>query len=498
MSQHLPALPVIAPLLSALLITMLGWFNRRLSFPIALAALTVALLSALGLMGDVLARGVIAYKMGGWDPPWGIAYRVDHLNGLVLVVVLAAALIGLIATRDRVKAEFEDRIVPFYTLFILFVTGLSGILLTGDAFNLYVLLEIASLTGYALIGMGEDRAPLAGLNYLLMGTIGASFYLLGVGYLYIMTGTLNMVDLAARLPGLYDSHVAALAFFICLTGLFVKMAFFPVHVWLPNAYSNASSAASILIAPLTTKVMIYVMIRITLTVFTPDYAFDVLDIGDAVVWLAVIAIVMGSVFALAQNRLKRILSYIVVAEVGYMVGGFWLGNRAGITGSILHIVNDAAMTLCVFLAAGALMTRVPGDRLIHLQGLFRKMPVSMAALVVGGLSIIGVPPTCGFFSKWYLISGGIDAGHYGFVAALLFSSLVNVALFFRIFEIAYYEPFGAGHGHNHDHGASQPEDAPAAMLAPLVVVAVLLVVLGLYSGDLVSAIIQHAIPARII
>ncbi len=496
MSQHLPALPVIAPLLSALLITMLGWFNRRLSFPIALAALTVALLSAIGLMGDVLARGVIAYKMGGWDPPWGIAYRVDHLNGLVLVVVLAAALIGLIATRDRVKAEFEDRIVPFYTLFILFVTGLSGILLTGDAFNLYVLLEIASLTGYALIGMGEDRAPLAGLNYLLMGTIGASFYLLGVGYLYLMTGTLNMVDLAARLPGLYDSHVAALAFFICLTGLFVKMAFFPVHVWLPNAYSNASSAASILIAPLTTKVMIYVMIRITLTVFTPDYAFDVLDIGDAVVWLAVIAIVMGSVFALAQNRLKRILSYIVVAEVGYMVGGFWLGNRAGITGSILHIVNDAAMTLCVFLAAGALMTRVPGDRLIHLQGLFRKMPVSMAALAVGGLSIIGVPPTCGFFSKWYLISGGIDAGHYGFVAALLFSSLVNVALFFRIFEIAYYEPFGAGHGHG--HGASQPEDAPAAMLAPLVVVAVLLVVLGLYSGDLVSAIIQHAIPARII
>jgi len=498
MSQHLPALPVIAPLLSALLITMLGWFNRRLSFPIALAALTVALLSAIGLMGDVLARGVIAYKMGGWDPPWGIAYRVDHLNGLVLVVVLAAALIGLIATRDRVKAEFEDRIVPFYTLFILFVTGLSGILLTGDAFNLYVLLEIASLTGYALIGMGEDRAPLAGLNYLLMGTIGASFYLLGVGYLYIMTGTLNMVDLAARLPGLYDSHVAALAFFICLTGLFVKMAFFPVHVWLPNAYSNASSAAGILIAPLTTKVMIYVMIRITLTVFTPDYAFDVLDIGDAVVWLAVIAIVMGSVFALAQNRLKRILSYIVVAEVGYMVGGFWLGNRAGITGSILHIVNDAAMTLCVFLAAGALMTRVPGDRLIHLQGLFRRMPVSMAALAVGGLSIIGVPPTCGFFSKWYLISGGIDAGHYGFVAALLFSSLVNVALFFRIFEIAYYEPFGAGHGHGHDHGASQPEDAPAAMLAPLVVVAVLLVVLGLYSGDLVSAIIQHAIPARII
>lgn len=497
MSQHLPALPVIVPLLSALLITMLGWFKPRLSFPIALAALTVALLSAVGLMGRVLSSGAAAYGMGGWNPPWGIAYHVDHLNALVLIAVLAAALVGLIATRKCVKEEFAERIVPFYTLFVLFVTGLAGILLTGDAFNLYVLLEVASLTGYALIGIGEKRAPLAGLNYILMGTIGASFYLLGIGYLYLMTGTLNMADLAQRLPAVYDSHVVALAFFICLTGLFVKMAFFPLHGWLPNAYSHAPSAASILIAPLTTKVMIYVMIRLTLTVFTPDYAFDILDIGNAIVWLAVIAIVMGSALALAQNRLKHILSYIVVAEVGYMVGGFWLGNRAGMTGSILHIVNDAAMTLCVFLAAGALLTRIREDRLAGLQGMFRKMPLSMAALAAGGLSIIGVPPTCGFFSKWYLISGGIEAGHYGFVAALLFSSLVNVVLFFRIFEIAYFEPLGQGHGH-HRNDPSPMAEAPPSMLAPLVVVAVLLVVLGLYSGNLVSAIIQYAIPAQII
>jgi multicomponent Na+:H+ antiporter subunit D len=345
--------------------------------------------------------------------------------------------------------------------------------------------------------MGKGRAPLAGLNYILVGTIGASFYLLGVGYLYLMTGTLNMVDIAHRLPALYDSQVAALAFFLCLTGLFVKMAFFPLHVWLPNAYANAPSAAAVLVAPLTTKVMIYVMIRISLTLFTPDYTFEALDISDAVVWLAVIAIVMGSLFALAQDRVRRILSYIVVAEVGYMVGGFWLGNRAGITGSILHIVNDAAMTLCVFLAAGALMTRLKGDRLMHLRGAFRKMPLSMAAMAAGGLSIIGVPPTCGFFSKWYLISGGIQAGHYGFVAALLFSSLVNVILFFRLFEIAYYEPFGDHHSGHHPE-APPIDEAPASMLAPLVVTVVVLVVLGVYSGRLVSAIIQYAIPAQII
>lgn len=498
MSQHLPALPVVIPLLSALLITLLGWFDRRLSYPIALAALVIGLISALGLMAQVLHGGAVVYRMGGWDPPWGIAYRVDHLNALILTAVMAVALIGTMATRERVKTEFPQRVVPFYTLLVLFTTGLSGILLTGDAFNLYVLLEIASLTGYALIGMGEGRAPLAGLNYILVGTIGASLYLLGIGYLYLMTGTLNMVDIAHRLPPLYGSHVTALAFFLCLTGLFVKMAFFPLHVWLPNAYSHAPSAAAVIVAPLTTKVMIYVMIRLSLTVFTPDYTFDGLNIDDAVVWMSVIAIVMASIFALAQNRLKRILSYIVVAEVGYMVGGFWLGNRAGITGSILHIVNDAAMTLCVFLAAGALMSRIQGDRLVRLQGAFRKMPFSMAAMAAGGLSIIGVPPTCGFFSKWYLISGGIEAGHYGFVAALLFSSLVSVILFFRIFEFAYYDPSGDPHGDHHHHGETAIEEAPASMLAPLVVTVVVLVALGVYSGRLVSAIIQYAIPAQII
>ena len=495
MSQQYPALIVIVPLLAAFIISAAGWVNKRLCFPVAVAALSVATYSSIGLLLRVLDQGVVLYKLGGWDPPWGIAYYVDHLNGLVLVVVSAVALINLIASKKSIEQEFPEKTGPFYTLYVLMVTGLLGIVVTGDAFNLYVLLEVASLTGYGLLAMGGGRGPLAALNYLYMGTIGACFYLLGIGYLYIVTGSLNMVDIAGILPSLYQSKAVLIAFIICMVGVWLKMAFFPLHAWLPNAYTYAPSASSSLIAPLMTKVMIYVMIRLILTVFTPQFSFTILAVNESIVWLAVIAIVMGAVLALAERNLKKMLTYIIIAEVGYMVGGAWLGNRAGMTGAILHIVNDALMTLCVFLVVGNIVYKIKGYAFDDLKGLFRKMPFTMGAFVVGALSIIGVPPTCGFFSKWYLILGGIAAGHYGFVAALLFSSLVNVVLFFRVIELGYFEPFSDHHGHNHH---PEPiDEAPLSMLVPLIIVAAGLVVVGMYTGDIVTRIIDFSIPAGI-
>jgi multicomponent Na+:H+ antiporter subunit D len=492
MSEQYPALLVIVPLISAFLISAAGWVNKRLCFPIAVAALSVTVYSSVGLLMRVLDEGVIIYRLGGWPPPWGIAYYVDHLNGLVLPVVAVVALLNLIATQKSIAQEYPEKTGPFYTLYVLMVTGLLGIVVTGDAFNLYVLLEIASLTGYGLIAMGEERAPLATLNYVYMGTIGACFYLLGVGYLYIVTGSLNMMDIAGLLPALYQSKAVLAAFIICMVGLWLKMALFPLHAWLPNAYTFAPSAASSLIAPLVTKVMVYVMIRLILTVFTPKFAFASFAVKDPIVWLAVIAIVMGAIFALAERNLKKMLTYVIIAEVGYMVGGAWLGNRAAMTGAILHIVNDALMTLCIFLVVGNIVYRVKGYTFEDLKGLFRKMPFTMGAFVIGALSIIGVPPTCGFFSKWYLISGAIQAGHYGFVVALLFSSLVNVILFFRVFEISYYEPLSDHHGHGHH--AEPMAEAPLTMLLPLLIVAVGLVLVGIYTGDIVNQIIQFAIP----
>lgn len=497
MTQQLPALLIIVPLLSAIVISAASWINKKLCFPIAFVSLAASLASSIGILVEVIANGPMTYKMAGWDAPMGIVYVIDYLSAPILVVITAVALTNLVSTYKSAQDEFPGKTGAFYSLYILFVTGMIGIVSTGDAFNLFVLLEIAALTGYALIGMGKDRAALSSLNYLFIGTIGASFYLLGVGYLYIATGSLNMLDIARIIPGLGNSSMILFAFILCMTGLFIKMAFFPLHNWLPNAYSFAPTVSTGVIAPLTTKVMIYAMVRLGLYVFTPEYTFNSVNISTTIVWISVAAIVMGSLLALAQKSLLKMLTYIIVAEVGYMVGGFWLGNKLGITGATLHIINDAAMTLCLFLAAGTIAYKIGDDSYESLKGLFRKMPVTMIGFTAGAMAVIGIPPTCGFFSKWYLISGGLDAGHYGFVVALLFSSLVNAVLFFRIFEIAHFEPFADPHDQNQHGHEEKINEAPLSMLVPLLVAAASLIILGIYSGDIVTKIIQSAIPAGI-
>ena len=496
MRHHYPALLIILPLLFAFLISGVAWIRKGLCYPLTVAGSGLCTWFSVRLFADFLQNGTVQYRLGGWETPWGIGYHVDSLNAMVLIVISILAFINLVATRRSVAAEFPEKEGAFYTLYLLFIVGLTGMVITGDLFNLYVLLEVASLTSYALIALGGARAPLAGLNYLFMGTIGGCFYLLGVGYLYIMTGSLNMADVASILPTLYHSSAVFVAFMFCLVGVAVKMAFFPLHVWLPNAYTCAPSAVSSLMAPLMTKVMVYVMIRLMLSVFSIDFTFTVLKLGDPMVWLSILAIVMGATMALAQKNLKRMFCYIIISEIGYMVGGAWLGNASGMTGAILHILNDAVMTICLFLTAGSIYYKIQGLELHQLKGLFHKMPLTMACFVAGALSIIGVPPTCGFFSKWYLISGALQAGQYGFVAALLFSSLVNVILFFRIFEISYYGDFQVHHGH-----PSSPEpitEAPATMLVPLLVVAAGLVAIGVYTGTIVTTVIDPVIPATML
>ncbi len=486
-SAQIPALIVVIPLLSAFVVCIVGCFGQRLCQPFTVLALIGSWWASFATLGMVIGDGVIRYRLGGWPPPMGIEYVVDHLNALVLVVITSSALLVAVFSKNSVEEELPARINLFYTLYLLLVTGLLGMTITGDAFNLYVLLEISALTTYALITIGQSRALHASFNYLMMGTIGASFYLLGVGHLYIMTGSLNMADLAVILPDIYNSRAILAAFLLIMVGIWAKMAFFPMHSWLPNAYTYAPNTTSCLIAPLMTKISVYIMLRVMFSIFSPAYVYHYLSVANAIVWMAVIAIIGGSLLALVQKDFKKMLTYLVVAEVGYMVGGAWLANEYGITGAILHILNDALMTLCLFLAAGAIIYKVGGQQLDDLKGIFRRMPVTMTAFMVGALSMIGVPPTAGFFSKWYLILGGIEAARWEFVVALLFSSLVNAVLFFRIIEIGYFEA-------PEEKGINE---APLSMLGPLVLAAISLVVVGIYSGDIVSTVIQYAVPEGI-
>jgi len=491
MTDQIPVLIIILPLLSALITPLLGWWRENLCYPWVIFSLALCMLCSIFVLGTVIDTGVIHYYLGSWLPPLGIEYVIDHLNALMLVIISTTALIVAVYSKKSIIQEIEGSIVYFYTVFLLQVTGFLGIVITGDLFNLYVFLEITSLTGYALIAAGEDGAPFATFRYIILGTIGACFYLLGVGYLYIITGSLNIADLAQLLPELYGSKVILVAFAFFFVGIAIKMALFPLHVWLPDAYTKAPSAASALIAPLMTKISVYVMLRIMFTVFKPSLSIDMLPVTDIMIWLGIAAIVAGAVMALAQTDFKRMFCYIVVAEIGYMVGGMGIANSVAIKGVILHILNDAIMTLGMFTVAGMVYYQTKSHHLTDFKDLFKKMPYTMAAFVVIALSIIGVPPTCGFFSKWYLIQGAVMADCWVFVAALLLSSLINIILFFRIFEIGYGFSDTQGHGHGHEVLINE---APMSMLIPTIVTAVGIILIGIYNQPIVNHVIQFAVP----
>ncbi|MFT5465707.1 MAG: multicomponent Na+:H+ antiporter subunit D [Verrucomicrobiales bacterium] len=498
MADQFPAIIVITPLFAALLVALLSLWRPGFAFPITMIGLVLTLAATIGTLGQVCqADGHrIVYYLGNWQyakdgtSPIGIQLVVDGLNALVLIVIASVGLLVGIFSLRRAPGVAANKRHHYYTLFLLLITGLLGMTITGDAFNVFVLLEVSSLTSYGLIAMGKSkRGSHAAFNYVIMGTIGASLYLLGVGYLYAATGTLNMEHIRSILadPATLETSpkTVMVAFILIMLGLMIKMAFFPLHGWLANAYTYSPSASSSILAPLVTKVSIYVMIRMILTVFGPEYAFaGTLD--GIVVWLAVLAIAAGSILALAQKELKRMLCFLIVAEVGYMVGGIWMANEWGMVGAAYHIISDAFMTLCLFLAASMIWQKTKSLQISALDGIFKTMPITMIGFVAGAFAMIGIPPTCGFFSKWYLIRGGIESGHYEYVVALLGSSLINAILFFRIIEVAYF-----GKAPKEGYGGEEPlrtkwNEAPLSSIIALLTAAAALILIGVFNSKIVE------------
>ena len=406
---------VLAPLIAAPVCALLP--GRAAPWLLAfLSALTSLLISAIAL--PLLWQGEVSYPFGNWPPPIGIEYRIDAANGLVALLVSAVATFVLPWARTINNFEIPERQGIFYALFLLAFAGLMGITLTGDAFNVFVFLEISSLSTYALVAHGWDRRALvASFRYLIMGTVGATFLLIGIGFLYMMTGTLNMADLAERLPEVRDTTAVRAALAFIIVGLGLKLALFPLHLWLPNAYAYAPNFITTFLAATATKVALYVMLRFVFTVFGHDYSFFALPLTGVLLALAIAGMFAGSWVALFERNLKRMLAYSSVAQVGYMVLGIALATSAGLTAGILHLFNHALMKGALFMALGTLFWRVGSVRIDHLAGIGREMPWTMTAFALAGLSLIGVPLTAGFISKWYLIIAVMDAGQPWLVAA---------------------------------------------------------------------------------
>ena len=471
MLEHLPALQVILPLVAAPLIVLVR--HRGFAWLATTVVSYLCLVIAFLLAARVADGGPISYAIGSWPPPWGIEYRVDALSSFVLVLVaLTASFVAPYAQRS-LRAELpRERHYMLYAMYCLCLAGLLGMTVTGDAFNLFVFLEIASLSTYVLIALGRRRKALvAAYQYMLLGTVGATFYVIGVGLLYLMTGTLNLADMAKRLQEVDELRpvLAALAFIT--VGIGLKLALFPLHQWLPNAYAYAPSMATAFIAATATKVSVYVLLRFYFSVFDPVPVFARLPTGEVLIGLSVAAMVTASLVAVFEQDVKRLFAYSSVAQIGYITLGIGLENQAALTGSITHLLNHGVTKGAIFVLLGGVVLRAaaPGLTVGDLSGLARRMPLTAFGLVIAGLSLIGVPGTAGFVSKWYLILGAIDRGLWWVVAVILAASLIAVAYVWRVVEIAYLRPPPAG--------ASRSE-APLGMLSAALAMAALCVYFG--------------------
>lgn len=457
-SAHLPALQIIIPLIAALLAAMSrrGWA----AWGIALLVTWTVLAIAVTLLLRVLDTGTISYAMGTWAPPIGIEYRVDVLNAFILVLIAFAGAVMLPYARISVASEIaEENRAWFYSLYLLCLTGLLGIAITGDAFNAFVFLEISSLSTYTMIAMGKDRrALLAAYQYLIMGTIGATFYVIAVGLLYILTGTLNFVDMAGRLADVNAARplLAALAFLT--VGVSLKFALFPLHVWLPNAYAYAPSFSTAFLAATATKAALYLILRYFYSVYGVGVVFGAEPVTPILLALSLAAMFAASIVAVFQDNIKRMLAYSSVAQIGYITLGISLASQTGLTGAITHMFNHAITKGALFMAVGGVVHRIGLARIDDFAGLGKKMPMTMGAFVVAGLSLIGAPATAGFISKWYLALAAVEKGLWWIVLLLVISSLISVVYIGRIVEAAYFrEPTKATAG---------ATEMPMSMLIP--------------------------------
>lgn len=487
MIEHLPALIPISLILFAFIAAVFGVMQFKLSRHVAMLGALIAFVLSIAGTIQVLQNGPMHYSFGGWPPPYGIEFVLDTLSAFMVLVITG---IGSILLMFPTKPGFmidEQKGATVYTVVLMLLAGLCGMVLAGDLFNLYVFLEISSLSTFALISLGGGKAAVASFRYLIMASIGGCFYLLGVGFIYFSVGSVNMADVLQLLPAVYDSPSVIGGAILMVTGLCVKMALFPLHTWLPDSDTYAPPVVAALSAAVQIEVAAYVIIRLTLNVFSPEFMIGLTPITDIIAWISAAGIIIASIMAIAQQNFRRMLAYSSVAQIAYVGLGIGLANPLGIVGGIFHIMAHSLMKGSLFLIAGGIRHHTGIWNINDFQGLGRRMPWTIGAFTIAAMGMIGIPPTAGFFSKWYLLLGSIEGNQWVFVAVILISSLLNAVYFFRIIEKAFSPPAES------PSSVSKTGELPGRMLAPILILAIGILIVGALNVLVVNELIMPVV-----
>ncbi|MDZ7708279.1 MAG: proton-conducting transporter membrane subunit [Trueperaceae bacterium] len=471
------ALPwlVALPWTGAVATLALGARGPRVAGGLAWIVLIATTALAVGPVLEVARHGPFSYALGGWPAPYGVELRFDHFSAWVLPLALLFVLIVPFSWRYLEGTIPHERQAPFYALLLLNAGAMIGFTISADLFNLFVFMEVVSLSSYALVAIaGRGLAAWAALKYLLIGAVASMLMLLGVTFVFVLTGSVNLADVTARLAAGVDPVPAATAIALLATSFLVKAALFPLHVWLPDAHAIAPSPVSAVLSGMVVKIGIVGLIRLYQLAYG-SAAFEMAGVNMLLVWVGAIAIVMGAFLAMVQNDIKLMLAYSTISNVGYIVMGLALASPYAAIGGVAHVFNHALIKVTLFLAAGALIHATGFRTLTDLSGVARAMPYTAATMAIGAISIVGLPPTAGFVCKWYIALGAFQARQAGFGFALVFGALLIFVYYVRMLNALYFKPA------LHD-AVRNATEVPWSMRAPMLLAALACLVMGVLGG----------------
>jgi len=452
---------VAVPLAAAFFIPMVSrsfrWFPDFLGNLTSFALLVMSL-SAIG-KADV-------YRMGGWPPPIGINLVLDGLSGLMLIVI---SLVSLMATLFSVRyMEQYTSKLRYYSLFLLMVAGMNGVVLSGDMFNIFVFIEIASIASYALVGFGCEREELeASFKYLVLGSVASTLILFAVAVIYGSLGSLNMAHISRLIAAQGMNKALYFSLALLVMGFSLKAALVPFHAWLPDAHPSAPAPISAMLSGVLIKAIgVYALIRIVFNVFGLSPL-----LSQILMVLGTFSMIIGVVLAIGQWDFKRLLAYHSISQIGYVVLSIGMGTPLGILGGLLHLMNHAVFKSLLFLNAGSVEYTTGTRQLEEMGGLREKMPVTGGTSLIASMSIAGVPPFNGFWSKLIIILACVQARHYGYALCAVVVSLITLASFLKIQKFGFF-------GELRQRWA-EVKEVPALMCIPMVLLAILCVGMGL-------------------
>jgi len=459
-----PVLLIAVPLGSAFAIPLFALLRRGVVKYIPPVALGFNLVATLLLLGKVLKNPVIV-SIGGWQPPFCINLVAGPVGVLFSAIIALVGLLVSIYAMDYIK---EGPTEKYHMLYLLLLTGATGVVLTGDIFNLFVFFEILCISSYALVAYLRDKAGIeSAVKYLIQGAVGSSLLLIGIGLLYGQFGTLNMADIAEKI-----TSASPISLFVpmvlLITGLGVEAAIFPLNAWLPDAHSSAPSSISAILSGIAIEVGLYAVARVIFTIFGASGILPFLAL------LGILTLLVGEMCAFSQNNIKRMLAYSSIGQIGLILFALAIATSYGVTGGLFQLVSHTLSKALLFLAAGYMIYQTGSLQISALEGIGRKMPLTCLAFTIGAFSLVGLPPFIGFPSKFLVVRAALATKETYFcvlIGLALLGTVIEGAYFFRVVQVLYFKADMPNQGR---------KDAPVVALIPMFIFVVLIVIVGVY------------------